>query len=1306
MQLAFGVVGAFIGAYFGAPMVGFAIGSAIGGALYGPKGQDGPRMTDLHLQNSVYGGMIPITFGTMRIAGMVDWKTDLKETGHSSGGKGGSGGSTNYTYSVSCGIRFNDCDLNGPIIDFKRIWADGRLIYDVTNTDPNLKPLPMVKYLGGQDQMPDPTMVTVLGVGNVPAYRGVARLVFTDWELEDFYNRIPNIEAEIQATGDTIVPFGLRYFAVWDVDPNRGVAGNHSAYAYPYLLNGQHYNPYTKKVVSYTYRNAEDYDQAQHNSGTYSYTEWTHNLDGSGFTLVIHPPTRPFQDSIGGLEGLVQVGGFTMYSAMNDFFAYAGCNVTALWPDGTKVPRTHYVDGWIQGGSVVVPSLIPATILAKYADGYNPVGAHMSINGTIIKRRDSQFLYASGGGLGDVDDPGTFVRKYKIVNDQGPGNGPQRNAAATFLLPSLSPPNNVVPGFGVDITEGSEGDTSIYVMATVNFQNDPVFYKLDQNLNIIYRFRNNIGHPSRDGTMINATTPFDYTPGYRTFAVYKDYLIVQSNTGGGVYLNLGIFLYKMNYVTGFIEYIGSLTLAHSNYLLPTPVIYLGDGYCAIRDGVIDLGGRDGGDVTLRYVVEQTSKACGFNINTEIDAVELTDIVRGYTISRQMTGRAAIEHLQPAYQFDAVESDNKVKFKKRLGTPILTIPDSDLGAEPGGSKTAPLLTYTRAKEEDLASFVSVDYFNTNTDYQPGVQHAQRQATRSQLKQTIQFAVAFSNAEAAQIANALMYASWLEREKIEFSTTRKYAYLEPTDIVTVHNRTVRLVDRDESAGQYIKWTAVGTRADVWLPAVVPSDTPGFVPQTVPIIQPTNLLMLDIPLPTDDSLNNGAPIAMIGSVSAKFAGASLFKSNDDGATYTDTTIRGASADVVGFALTVLGSFDGGNVFDETNTVSVYLNTGSSAGLVSASAAAVLNGSNLAMLGSELIQYKNAVLTATQTYTLSGLLRGRRGTEWAMGQHSAFGGASSVYDTFVLLPTQTSYPVPIAEVGTTKQFKAVTSRQSLTAAVAVSFADTGVALLPYSCVQLGGGPNGAGDVTCNWLRRTRVGGAWRDFVEVTLSEAAEQYVIQFWDSSYTLCAQYFIFPTTSFVWSAGAQTAFFGSLQKDIFWTVGQLGSVALGSQVRCSTPGLGASNTNPTTPIAPYSFPITVAPPPVATRTPDYIFASNLQEQVRLPNFVTGQTWSGRFTTHAGTPQGLISLAEFVGPPQVHHCWISTDSGGLNKVAKSEGYGISTGSPVGAASLGAVLAGSTTYYFFFDFLQANGTYTYPVGGPGGSVVNINLT
>jgi hypothetical protein len=61
--------------------VGAAAGALLGGFLFGSSGPkiEGPRLGDLDVSSSTYGGVIPLGFGVQKIAGAMIWATDIDE---------------------------------------------------------------------------------------------------------------------------------------------------------------------------------------------------------------------------------------------------------------------------------------------------------------------------------------------------------------------------------------------------------------------------------------------------------------------------------------------------------------------------------------------------------------------------------------------------------------------------------------------------------------------------------------------------------------------------------------------------------------------------------------------------------------------------------------------------------------------------------------------------------------------------------------------------------------------------------------------------------------------------------------------------------------------------------------------------------------------------------------------------------------------------------------------------------------------------------------------------------------------------
>jgi hypothetical protein len=201
-QLALAGAGAVLGSAVGMPYLGFALGSMLGGVLFPQDGppdqiQEGPRLHDLKVQSSAHGAMLPLVYGTVRIAGNVIWAADLEEqvvteTTSASGGKGGGGSVTSTTRSYIYFASFAVGLCAGAISSVNRVWANGKLVHDASSSL-----LDMAAYLGNETQVPDDRIESALGVGFVPAYRGMAYAVINRLNLSDYGNQIPNLQFEV-----------------------------------------------------------------------------------------------------------------------------------------------------------------------------------------------------------------------------------------------------------------------------------------------------------------------------------------------------------------------------------------------------------------------------------------------------------------------------------------------------------------------------------------------------------------------------------------------------------------------------------------------------------------------------------------------------------------------------------------------------------------------------------------------------------------------------------------------------------------------------------------------------------------------------------------------------------------------------------------------------------------------------------------------------------------------------------------------------------------------------------------------------
>ena len=180
----FGPVGAIIGRAAGA-LAGSMIDRSL---LGGTREVNGARLSSARLAGATEGTAIPRLHGTARLGGTLIWATRFEEetVTERTGGKS-SGGTRTTTYRYYANLALGLCE--GPIAGVRRVWVDGREL-DTTEIE-------MRVYRGTESQPLDPLMAAKQGGDRIPAYRGLAYVVFERLPLDDFGNRIPLLQFEV-----------------------------------------------------------------------------------------------------------------------------------------------------------------------------------------------------------------------------------------------------------------------------------------------------------------------------------------------------------------------------------------------------------------------------------------------------------------------------------------------------------------------------------------------------------------------------------------------------------------------------------------------------------------------------------------------------------------------------------------------------------------------------------------------------------------------------------------------------------------------------------------------------------------------------------------------------------------------------------------------------------------------------------------------------------------------------------------------------------------------------------------------------
>ena len=199
--------GSALGEFVAGP-IGAAIGQAagaLGGALLQPGVSQqtrlhvGPRLTKIAGVTSMEGAPIPRLYGRARLGGQMIWasrffeQTNVSVTPGFASGSGGKASApaqpatVDVSYSYYASFAIGLCE--GPIAFVRRVWADGQEL-DVTSVT-------MRVYRGDEAQEPDPLIAAIEQSGTVPAYRGLAYVVFERLPLANFGNRVPQLSFEV-----------------------------------------------------------------------------------------------------------------------------------------------------------------------------------------------------------------------------------------------------------------------------------------------------------------------------------------------------------------------------------------------------------------------------------------------------------------------------------------------------------------------------------------------------------------------------------------------------------------------------------------------------------------------------------------------------------------------------------------------------------------------------------------------------------------------------------------------------------------------------------------------------------------------------------------------------------------------------------------------------------------------------------------------------------------------------------------------------------------------------------------------------
>ncbi|MBX3380098.1 MAG: phage tail protein [Phycisphaeraceae bacterium] len=471
-------------------------------------------------------------------------------------------------------------------------------------------------------------------------------------------------------------------------------------------------------------------------------------------------------------------------------------------------------------------------------------------------------------------------------------------------------------------------------------------------------------------------------------------------------------------------------------------------------------------------------------STEYDVSRVQGCIGGLVLSGPVTGAAAIEYLIAAYNLSVRESGGKLEFFNAGSEDVIEVAPADLAAHEAGGDTERPLMLSDTSENELPRDVSVRFINPDYANEQGSVIARRGTINRGESRTVDMPLTLTLEQAKDVAGRLLYSSWGDRESAEFTLPPSYLAAQEGDIYLVYvgneQHSVRLTEVTRGANYLLSCKGIVQRGQT---SIQGNPYVSDVRDNPALYTPPMVLwnIMDAPALVPAHLDtSGYYFGMCAlDPDAAWIGAAMYDSAD-GVTF------GQSGSLVpessqGFTTAALADGPFG-FWDEGNSLTVDLKHGD---LANATDLEVFAGANRAMVGDELIAYRNATPLGSRLWRLSGLLRGLRGTEQFIGTHAGT-------ERFVALNTGSVgfAPLALSTVGANRKFKGVGVGATVASVTESNLTLQGNTLRPFAPCLITGTRDVSNNLTIGWTRRTR------EFVRLLsqpapLREESERYQV-----------------------------------------------------------------------------------------------------------------------------------------------------------------------------------------------------------------------
>lgn len=796
-------------------IIGSAIGAWLDGKWLGPETlkAEVPRIDDIRVMDSAYGLPRPFGYGGYRMAGNVIWAraVDSERVDDDSGPVE----QVWWEYYATFAVAFGEGNGTSTI---RRIWADGKLIWDARRAAPiRLPGLGITIYAGGEDQEPDSLIQAVEGVAGTPAYRGTIYVVFDHMHLKPFGNRIPSIEAEVgyEWTGaDNVIttdlitsgegsPFNDDEYATNKVAVlGSGVRNGTVAYLQVLAPSGDLDKTGLRKIDLNIDHDEWPPQMEQLSDHTCTNMGIGQKLHGDA-PMIVGPGRDIYL--VGGDDGsgdssvpiiridhvsMEEVGRIGINSGSSRGFEYWSGD-WHIDPPGFMMFLRRKSNAYDGDSGFLVVAGDQAGATGKYCG--------------IITTDDMNYLWSTiedwpGGpysgdvihGICHAEYTSEYARFYVIT-----GN-PHGSYAAHNLYVYR---HTIYHGYDSEVVA-----LPVLVGTITSMEMSGESSTQNEGRGLFYDPRDDTLVFSYDGLTTGAHW-IKYDPdtdailwrGEEVGSVPDtDMHGDQSALSSAEYGRFGYIV--GNKMTVIRRMAGPLDSAGS--ILQDEVVIdhtLTDGVCVYNEfaqciyGVASADGlvmvptwrREIPSVLLSNVATDLFERCGLETG-DFDVSDLTSLyIVGYAATRPATVRALFEDIAAIYQIDAVEIDGVIVCRRRDETSVFSLVESDLCEVDEGEGA---FRETRLHDVDLPASLSIRYIDQENDYQPGSQSGRRvryptASMNSNVDGEIDAAMVATASFIRQQIQKIIDGVWDERTAYEFSLPQKQLALDVGDAGTV-------------------------------------------------------------------------------------------------------------------------------------------------------------------------------------------------------------------------------------------------------------------------------------------------------------------------------------------------------------------------------------------------------------------------------------------------------------------------------------------------------------------------------------------